>query len=90
MDSNAGKENPFLLFDEPERFSPETTAALRPSTDIQGLYLTGQDVALAGFGGALMGGLLCSSAVLNRNLVNDLVQLMKTCKQSEKKTQKQE
>ncbi|MBW1833023.1 MAG: NAD(P)/FAD-dependent oxidoreductase [Deltaproteobacteria bacterium] len=42
---------------------------LRPSTPIKGLYLTGADVCSAGVVGALMGGMLCSSAVLQGNVL---------------------
>lgn len=42
---------------------------LRPRTPIEGLYLTGADVASAGVVGALMGGMLCSSAVLKANVL---------------------
>ena len=42
---------------------------LQPRTPIKGLYLTGADVCTAGVGGALMGGMLCSSAVLGRNVL---------------------
>ena len=42
---------------------------LRPRTPIEGLYLTGADVASAGVVGALMGGMLCSSAVLKGNVL---------------------
>ena len=50
----------------PDRFEQRW---LQPRTPIKGLYLTGADICSAGVGGALMGGLLCSSAALNRNLV---------------------
>jgi all-trans-retinol 13,14-reductase len=40
---------------------------LRPRTPIKGLYLTGADVCSAGVVGALMGGMLCSSAALQGN-----------------------
>ncbi len=43
---------------------------LQPRTPIKGLYLTGADVCSAGVGGALMGGLLCTSAALNRNVMS--------------------
>ena len=43
---------------------------LRPRTPIEGLYLTGADVCAAGVVGALMGGLLCSSAVLQTNVID--------------------
>ncbi|MCC6765785.1 MAG: NAD(P)/FAD-dependent oxidoreductase [Deltaproteobacteria bacterium] len=42
---------------------------LRPATPIRGLMLTGADIATAGVSGALLGGALCASAVLRRNLV---------------------
>ena len=43
---------------------------LRPQTPVQGLFLTGADVATCGVGGALIGGALCASAILRRNLVD--------------------
>jgi len=42
---------------------------LRPRTPFKGLYLTGADVASAGVVGAMMGGMLCSSAVLQGNVL---------------------
>lgn len=42
---------------------------LRPATPVRGLMLTGADVATAGVSGALLGGALCASAILRRNLV---------------------
>lgn len=42
---------------------------LRPATPIRGLLLTGADIATAGVSGALLGGALCASAILRRNLV---------------------
>ncbi len=47
---------------------------LRPRTPINGLYLTGADICTAGVGGALMGGMLCSSAVLGRNVLGTVLQ----------------
>lgn len=60
-----------------ERFSIWNNALLRPKTDIPGLYLTGQDVCSCGFTGALFGGFLSASAILQRNLMKDLVALYK-------------
>eukprot|EP00095_Tigriopus_kingsejongensis_P004126 snap_masked-scaffold122_size333723-processed-gene-2.17 protein:Tk04126 transcript:snap_masked-scaffold122_size333723-processed-gene-2.17-mRNA-1 annotation:"hypothetical protein BRAFLDRAFT_119025" len=57
------------------RFDPGTISKLRPQTEIPGLYLTGQDVMLCGFTGALFGGVLCASAVLGRNLMDDIEDL---------------
>lgn len=42
---------------------------LRPKTPVRGLYLTGADICSAGIGGALFGGVLTASAVLNRNMI---------------------
>ena len=42
---------------------------LRPRTPIKGLYLTGADAAGPGVMGALMGGMLCGSAVLKTNVL---------------------
>jgi all-trans-retinol 13,14-reductase len=58
---------------------------LKPKTEIENLYLTGQDICTLGFTGALMGGLLTAHSILGygsiidiikgRNLVNDLINL---------------
>nr|XP_020479141.1 putative all-trans-retinol 13,14-reductase [Monopterus albus] len=58
-----------------ERFTPEAIARTRPQTPINGLYLTGQDVFCNGMAGALHGGLLCASTVLNQILYIDLLAL---------------
>ena len=54
----------------PDRFEHRW---LRPRTPIKGLYLTGADVCTAGVGGALMGGMLCSSAVLGQNVLTSVL-----------------
>ncbi|XP_071497247.1 all-trans-retinol 13,14-reductase-like [Diadema antillarum] len=58
-----------------ERFSAETWTNLRPDTPVPNLYLTGQDILTCGFAGAMYAGLLCSSKILNRNLIGDLSSL---------------
>jgi all-trans-retinol 13,14-reductase len=52
------------LAHSPERFE---LRALRPQTQIGGLYLTGVDVALCGIAGALASGYLTASAILRKN-----------------------
>ncbi len=51
----------------PARFR---NAFLRPATPIRGLMLTGADIATGGVSGALLGGALCASAILRRNLID--------------------
>ena len=46
---------------------------LRPRTPIKGLYLAGADVVSAGLMGATMGGMICSSAVLNSNVLGQVL-----------------
>lgn len=58
---------------------------LRPQTDIKGLYLTGQDIFNCGFMGAAIGGLLTASAILNRNLWKDLIELKNSIRDAESK-----
>jgi all-trans-retinol 13,14-reductase len=53
----------------PQRFREK---ALTPRTPIKGLFLTGQDVCTAGIAGALMGAALAASAILGRNLINEI------------------
>lgn len=58
----------------PDRFEAKF---LKPSTPIDNLYLTGQDIVSVGIGGALMSGVLTASAILKTNLVEKLVKEMK-------------
>jgi all-trans-retinol 13,14-reductase len=54
----------------PHRFAQRW---LRPRTPIPGLYLTGADVASCGVMGALMGAMICCSALLKRNVVGQVL-----------------
>lgn len=51
--------------------------------------IIGQDVMSVGLAGGLYGGLLCASALLNRNLYKDLQALQKELKKSEESEKKQ-
>jgi all-trans-retinol 13,14-reductase len=53
----------------PQRFVQDW---LRPATPVQGLYLTGQDVATDGVIGALVGATLCASVILQRDLMTEI------------------
>jgi all-trans-retinol 13,14-reductase len=67
--SNYANGEIYGLAHTPARFRE---ALLRPHTPIRGLFLTGQDVTVCGVAGALMGGALCASAILRRNLVRSI------------------
>jgi all-trans-retinol 13,14-reductase len=57
------------LSPSPERFRMH----LRAQTPVRGLFLTGQDLAMAGVVGALYGGVMAASAVLRRNLLRKIL-----------------
>lgn len=59
------------------RFSSELCISIRPQTPIKNLFLTGQDLFLCGFAGAVTGAMVCGSAILNRNLFLDVGRLQK-------------
>ncbi|XP_056427175.1 all-trans-retinol 13,14-reductase-like [Hyla sarda] len=67
------------------RMSPETALAIRPETPIKGLYLTGQDLLLCGFAGALNAAVICASEILGRNLFIDLMKLRRQVLQNKSK-----
>ncbi|NWR61228.1 RETST reductase, partial [Bucorvus abyssinicus] len=67
------------------RLQAEAIASVRAQTAVPNLYLTGQDLCLGGFMGALQGALICASAVLKRNLYTDAVQLKKRTRAAEAK-----
>ncbi|XP_033926395.1 all-trans-retinol 13,14-reductase isoform X2 [Melopsittacus undulatus] len=54
------------------RLQAEAIAAVRAQTPVPNLYLTGQDLCLGGFAGALQGAVVCASSVLGRNLYLDM------------------
>ena len=45
---------------------------LRASTPLEGLYLSGQDVTTDGVIGALMGGVICASAITGKDLLSEI------------------
>jgi all-trans-retinol 13,14-reductase len=54
----------------PDRFEQRF---LKPRTPVKDFYLTGQDIATAGIGGALSASMLTAIAILNRNLTSEIV-----------------
>lgn len=46
---------------------------LTPATPVKDLYLTGQDIVSVGIGGAVMSGILTASAILKKNLMNEII-----------------
>ncbi|NXF12356.1 RETST reductase, partial [Smithornis capensis] len=59
------------------RLHADVVAAVRADTAVPNLYLTGQDLCLGGFMGALQGAMICASTILRRNLYVDVVMLKK-------------
>jgi all-trans-retinol 13,14-reductase len=53
----------------PERYQQRWTRAFSP---VKGLFFSGQDVAMGGVSGAMVGGLLAASAALGRDMFREL------------------
>ncbi|XP_073701213.1 inactive all-trans-retinol 13,14-reductase-like [Garra rufa] len=64
-----------------ERYQPLNIAMTRCNTPVKNLYLTGQDIFSAGYAGALHGGLLCASTVMDRCLYIDILLQQKKLKE---------
>lgn len=58
----------------PERFRQEF---LKPYTPVKNLFLTGQDVMIASIAGGLMGGILCASAILKKDVLHQITRVIK-------------
>ncbi|XP_034050553.1 inactive all-trans-retinol 13,14-reductase [Thalassophryne amazonica] len=68
-----------------ERFHVEAVARNRCNTPVKNLYLSGQDVFSCGIAGALHGGLLCASTVLNHIVYINLLFIKKKLKRRKAK-----
>ncbi|KAF6730019.1 All-trans-retinol 13,14-reductase [Oryzias melastigma] len=68
-----------------ERFHAEAVVKNRCSTPVKNLYISGQDVFSCGIAGALHGGLLCASTVLDHIVYIDLLLLKKKLKRRKAK-----
>ncbi|MCK9360715.1 NAD(P)/FAD-dependent oxidoreductase [Patescibacteria group bacterium] len=53
----------------PKRFRQEF---LKPYTPVKNLFMTGQDVMVASIAGGLMGGVLCASAILKKDVLSTI------------------
>jgi len=61
----------------PVRFANKN---LMPETQLNGFYLTGQDIVTCGVGGGLMAAMLTASAILRKNMVKVIIKHAKTSK----------
>ena len=77
---------PFFHINFLESFNRLTESIdIRPTTNIKGLYLTGQDICTLGVTGAMMGGVLTANVIagygnyldilMGNNIINDLHQV---------------
>jgi len=60
------------LSHDPKRFQQRF---LKPKTPFKNLFLTGQDIATAGVGGALVAGALTASTLLKKNMIKEIAML---------------
>jgi all-trans-retinol 13,14-reductase len=67
---NYAKGEIYGLAHDPERFESKF---LKPKSPIDNLWLSGQDIATCGIGGALLSGFLTVSAIEKTNLIMDLL-----------------
>lgn len=58
----------------PQRFRQRF---LKPQTPVKRLLLTGQDVLIASIAGGMMGGLLCASTILKKNMLWEIMRKVK-------------
>ncbi|KAM6963575.1 inactive all-trans-retinol 13,14-reductase [Tautogolabrus adspersus] len=68
-----------------DRFQAEAVARNRSDTPVKNLFISGQDVFSCGIAGALHGGLLCASTVLDHIVYIDLLFLKKKLKKRKAK-----
>jgi all-trans-retinol 13,14-reductase len=68
------KGSAYGLSSPPGRYSDYR---LRPKTAIDGLFLTGSDIASSGVPGAFAGGVFCASVILRKNVAAALIRLDK-------------
>ncbi|MFS4418319.1 phytoene desaturase family protein [Maribacter sp. 2307ULW6-5] len=67
---NYGRGEIYGLDHDPKRFRQ---SFLKPRTPIKNFYLTGQDIATAGIGGALFSGVLTATAMSGKNILREVL-----------------
>lgn len=72
--SNHTKGEMYGVAHTPERFKQRF---LKPHTPVKNLYLSGQDVMIASIAGGLMGGVLCASAILMKDVLKHINRTVK-------------
>jgi len=72
--TNYSKGEIYGIAHTPKRFRQEF---LKPYTPVKNLFMTGQDTIIASIAGGLMGGVLCASAILKKDVFSKIIKTVK-------------